>query len=95
MKGRGQTKEAGGGVWVHELRQERYLRDEAVHVLFVLCPRKSDTIHSSVGRDEAGNSFVARGGNAKVPGHGVQLFMEMLQAVNDLGVLMIHVGCTR
>ena len=80
---------------MHELSQEGYLRDEDVHMLIVLCPGGSDTINSSESRDEARNSFVAGGGNAKVPGHGVQFLMEMLQAVNHLGVLMIHVGCTR
>lgn len=50
---------------------------------------------SSVGRDEAWNSFVARGADAKVPGHGVHLEVKVLQAVHDLELFVVKVryGC--
>lgn len=49
------------------------------------------TITPSVGRDEARNRFVARGADAKVPGHGVQLEVKVLQAVHDLELFVVNV----
>ena len=51
-------------------------------------------IAPSVGRDEAWNSFVARGADAKVPGHGVHLEVKVLQAVHDLELFVVKVRCS-
>ena len=63
----------------------------------VLCIWRSPTgdimamITPSVSRDEAWSCFVARGGDAKVLGHGVQLEVKVLQAVHDLELFLVNV----
>lgn len=91
LEGRGQRGETA---WVCKQRQEGHLRNEAVHLLIVLWIWRSRMITSSVGRDQARNGFMAGGANAKVPGHSVQLLVEVLEAVEDLGLIVINVGCS-
>lgn len=59
LNGRRQAGNVSWVVWCVQTGRTGYLRNEAVHLLIMLCIWRGDLITSSVGSDEAGNSFVA------------------------------------